>query len=75
MEREITFEIIKHIGVIGEGTHGFRKELNIVRWNNGVPKYDIRSWNNDYTQMTRGLTLSAQEADKVASLLAGEFNL
>lgn len=30
--REINFEIIKHIGVLSEKTSGWRTELNIVKW-------------------------------------------
>ena len=45
MERnnsEVVFEIIKHIGVIAEYQTGWKKEINIVSWNNGKQKYNIR---------------------------------
>lgn len=44
---ELKFEIIKSIGVLSESSNGWKKEVNIVSWNGGDPKYDIRSWNQD----------------------------
>ena len=32
-EREVTFDIQRHIGVISKNDTGWRKELNIVSWN------------------------------------------
>lgn len=40
---ELKFEIIKNIGVLSESSNGWKKEVNIVSWNGGDPKYDIRS--------------------------------
>lgn len=65
MEQEIKFEILEHIGVLSEEPSGWRKELNLIRWNGGEPRYDCRSWNEDHTQMTRGLTLSEGEIRKL----------
>ena len=41
---EIKFEIVKRIGVLSEGNNGWKKELNLVSWNDRAPKYDIRDW-------------------------------
>ena len=30
---DIKFEIKKYLGVIGEGTKGWKKEVNLVSWN------------------------------------------
>lgn len=43
-DREVTFEITEHLGVIAAYSTGWKKELNIVSWNGGAPKYDIRDW-------------------------------
>ena len=40
---ELKYEIIKNIGTLSETTNGWKKEVNIVSWNSGEPKYDIRS--------------------------------
>ena len=39
---EFTYEIVKHLGVISEGSGGWAKELNLISWNGKEPKYDIR---------------------------------
>lgn len=66
---ELKFEIIKSIGVLSESSNGWKKEVNIVSWNAGDPKYDIRSWNQDRTKMGKGVTLSSAEIEKLRELL------
>lgn len=71
MEKQtITFEIIKQIGVISESPTGWKKELNIVKWGDREPKYDIRDWDKEHERMSRGLTLTEEEAEKLSELLA-----
>ena len=41
---ELKYEIVEHIGVLSENARGWRKELNLVSWNDREPKYDIRDW-------------------------------
>ena len=66
---ELKFEIIKSIGVLSESSNGWKKEVNIVSWNGGDPKYDIRSCNQDRTKMGKGVTLSSAEIEKLRELL------
>lgn len=66
---ELKFEIIKSIGVLSESSNGWKKEVNIVSWNGGDPKCDIRSWNQDRTKMGKGVTLSSAEIEKLRELL------
>lgn len=66
---ELKYEIIKSIGILSETNNGWKKEVNIVSWNGGEPKYDIRSWNPDHTKMGRGVTLSSTEIEKLRELL------
>ena len=40
--KEIKKEIVRHIGVISESTRGWQLELNMVRWDDGEPKLDLR---------------------------------
>lgn len=71
MEKQtITFEIIKQIGVISESPTGWKKELNIVKWGDREPKYDIRDWDEEHMRMSRGITLHEEEAIKLGELLA-----
>ena len=41
---EVRFEIVEHIAVLTEQPTGWKKELNLVAWNEREPKYDIRDW-------------------------------
>ena len=59
--REVTYEIVEEIGVLSESSTGWKKELNVVSWNGGQAKYDIREWSPNHTQMSKGLTLNERE--------------
>jgi len=67
------YEIKRHIGVIAEYPNGWTKELNIVAWNGGVDKYDIRDWDATHEHMSRGVTLHKDEARKLLELLQDEL--
>ena len=64
-DREVRFEILEHIGNISTHPTGWNKELNIVSWNGGQPKYDIRDWD----LMSRGVTLHEKEMRQVFDLM------
>jgi len=66
---DITFDIVKSYGVISEEKGGWRKELNLVSWNGRTPKLDIRDWSPDHEKMGKGITLTKEEAGKLAELL------
>ena len=66
---DIKYEIIKHIGSLSESSRGWTKELNIISWNGGVPKLDIRDWAPEHEKMGEGITLTEEEAEKLARLL------
>ena len=69
---EITFEIMEHIGVldvIDNREEKWTKEVNIVAWNGGKPKIDIRDWSPDHSKMGKGITLSSDEIEKLKELL------
>ena len=67
-DREITFEVRSHIGVITEKETGWNKELNLVSWNGAEPpKYDIRDWSPDHMHMSRGITLFEDEMRQLVS--------
>ena len=65
---EIKYEIVKNLGSFGKGPKGV-KELNMVSWNDRPAKYDMREWNEDHTQMSKGLTLNLEEAKSLKDLL------
>ena len=66
---DIKYEIIKHIGSLSESSRGWTKELNIISWNGGVPKLDIRDWAPEHEKMGKGITLTEEEAEKLARFL------
>ena len=68
-DRDITFEIIEEIGIISTIDTGWAKELNLVRWNGGVAKYDIRDWDPSHTRMSRGITLKEEEMRRILELM------
>lgn len=67
---EFSYEIVKTIGVISEGSGGWTKELNLISWNGKEPKYDIRDWAPDHEKMGKGVTLTKEDAKTLRDLLA-----
>jgi len=63
------YEILNHIGILSTGNTGWRKELNIVKWNEANPKIDIRDWDVEHEKMSRGASLNVKEAEKLRELL------
>ena len=70
---DITYKITKEIGVVSEGKGGWRKELNMVSWNNRDAKLDLRDWSPNHEKMGKGVTLTSEEAQKLAELLGTAF--
>ena len=68
-DREVRFEILERIGVLSTHSTGWNKELNIVSWNGGQPKYDIRDWDMDHEHMSRGVTLHEKEMRQIFDLM------
>ena len=65
-DREITFEIREHLGIIGKRNSGWTKELNIVSWNGQEPpKFDIRDWSPGHEKMGKGISLCHSEAERL----------
>ncbi|WP_208422170.1 YdbC family protein [Latilactobacillus fragifolii] len=58
---KIEYEIMAEIGVISENAAGWRKELNLISWNQRAPKFDLRDWAPDHAKMGKGVTLSNDE--------------
>jgi len=71
---KIKFEIIKNIGVLSESSKGWKKELNLVSWNDREPKYDLRDWDPEHEKMGKGVTLTEDELKKLKELL-GEMEI
>lgn len=72
---KVTYNIVKHIGVVAKYKSGWSKELNIVEWNDGPPKYDLRDWDTEHENMGKGFTFVKSEARELARLLEESFDL
>jgi len=70
---EFKFEVVEQIGVLSENAKGWRKEFNLVSWNEREAKYDIREWSPDHTRMSKGLTITEEEAKVLYEILKEEF--
>ncbi len=66
---EFNYEVVKNVGLLSESSKGWKKELNLISWNEKDPKYDIREWSPDGTKMGKGVTLSKEEVVALKSLL------
>ena len=73
-ESNVTFEIKEHIGVIASNDSGWNKELNIVSWNGGTPKYDVRDWDPDHERMSKGITLLDRDMRTLVNLYIARNN-
>ena len=69
----VEYEMVERIGVLTQYHTGWAKEINIVEWNKGPAKYDLRDWNPEHTRMSRGVTLYEDEAKKLAEALEDHF--
>ena len=69
MAKEIKYEITKEIGVLSENAKGWRKELNMVSWNDAEPKYDLRDWAPEHEKMGKGITLTKEEFQALKELI------
>lgn len=66
---EIKYEIIETLGVLSENNKGWKKELNLISWNDREPKYDLRDWSEDHQKMGKGLTFSLSELQALKETL------
>ena len=66
---DIKYEIVLNIGVLSKANSGWVKELNLIRWNDREPKYDLRDWSPNHEKMGKGVTLSKEELLALRELL------
>ena len=67
---EVLFDIRETIGVLRKSNTGWTRELNVVAWNGGSPRFDIRDWDPQHEKMGRGITFTKAEADQICKWLA-----
>lgn len=65
------FKILKTILVLPPYSKKFHKELTLISWNGREPKYDLRGWSEDHTEMTKGVTFNREEIETFLEELGG----
>ena len=65
---EFRYEIVEELGVISENRAGWTRELNLVSWNGGEPKYDLRDWAPDHEKMGKGISMTKDEVFELLQL-------
>ncbi len=65
----IKFNIVKSLGVLAEGSGGWKKEINLVSWNDRKAKADIRDWDEEHEKMRKGITLTKEELKELKRIL------
>jgi len=66
---DIKHEILETLGIISTSPKGWTKEVNLIRWNDKPAKIDIRDWSPDHEKMGKGITLTDEEAARLAEIL------
>ncbi len=66
---DIKFEIEETTGVLSESAKGWKKELNLISWNDKEAKYDIRDWDSEHKKMGKGVTITKDELNKLRDIL------
>jgi hypothetical protein len=68
---DIKYEIKDTIGVLSESAKGWKKELNLISWNDKEAKYDLRDWSPEHDKMGKGVTLSKEELVRLREIVNG----
>ena len=69
---DINCKVIEKHGKLSNNEGKMNKELRVVSWNDGEPKYDIRPWqeNEDGTERCgKGITFTAEELAALFDIL------
>lgn len=69
MKKEVTYEVIRNLGVLSTSKGGWTTEVNLISWNGKEPVIDIRAWSPDREKMGKGITLTAEEKDILKDIL------
>ena len=68
-EDSIVYDIKKKLGVISKSRNGWTKEINLVAWNGGEPRYELRAWSPDHKRMGKGIALNKEELGTLREIL------
>jgi len=71
---DFKFDIKNTLGNLSENAKGWKREVNVMTWNNKKAKVDIREWDENHEQMGKGITLNKEELKKLKEILS-EINI
>ena len=66
---EFKYEIQENLGTISEAATGWSREVNLISWNEGKPKYDIRDWAPEHAKMGKGISLTREELEALYDVI------
>ena len=66
---EIKYEVVQRIAVLSQRPRGWERQLNLISWNDGEPKYDIRDWSPDGSRIAKGISLTEEELKTLKGIL------
>ena len=73
MAEKITYDVVQNIGVLSE-SGAWETQVNLISWNHGKPKFDIRKWNTETEKMSKGISLTEDEFRALGELIANYFD-
>ena len=66
---EFKYELQENFGVLNESANGWTRELNLISWNGGKPKYDIRDWAPEHAKMGKRISLTKEELEALYDII------
>lgn len=70
MSKEFKYELIKHYETLGSTKNGmYTTEVNLISFNGGVPKVDIRMWDRENDKMLKGVCFFKDQIPKLIEVL------
>lgn len=73
MSDNISYKIIRNIGVLPNDGKSWNKKLKLVSWNEAEPKYDLRPWNPEDRRLGRGVTMTENELRSLFEIIRQEL--
>ena len=67
---EFKYELVKNIATLSD-KNGMTKELNLIKFNDANPVYELRKWNRIKDRMLKGISFSKEEMMDLRDVLNG----
>ena len=68
----VSYRINDNLAVLFKSNNGYTKEVNVITWNHGARKIDIRNWSPE-RKCAKGISLSMNEAMKLLAVLEEQY--